>query len=306
MTTEIMELSTRTWETLPVSRRNADGWFDVTKMCKSVGDRQFFDYQKTTRGAEYIKALASFLEVSSVVHVTRGGSLQGTWVHPRVAIDVARWLSPHFAVWIDGWVLDFTFSVSPPLEVPALLEDHRLYQDQFVMRTELQLHEKVVKFIRKRYPGLLLMPGLGETGTTSEVRLANWRKGYQAGSPDLLVVHRHPKFTGLALEFKHPGGLGTTSELQTEFLNAMKSQGLMVMISQSYDDIIIAVADYMRDASVVCPECRKCFTSLSGLGNHVRTVHRKKRGRDEPPEEGRPPQGAPGHLSEKQEVFAEM
>ncbi|PSJ79956.1 hypothetical protein C7N83_09155 [Neisseria iguanae] len=25
----------------------------------------------------------------------------GTWLHPKLAIDFARWLNPHFAVWCD-------------------------------------------------------------------------------------------------------------------------------------------------------------------------------------------------------------
>lgn len=31
---------------------------------------------------------------------------RGTYVHPRLAIDLARWISPEFAVWMDGWFLD--------------------------------------------------------------------------------------------------------------------------------------------------------------------------------------------------------
>lgn len=203
----------------------------------------------------------------------------GTWVHPRLAVDLARWCSPLFAVWLDGWILDTL--TQPPTRPP--LED-RLYADQFVVRTELQLHEKVVHFIRKRYPNVMLVPGLGETGTTSDARLANWRKGYQAGCPDLLIVHRHPLFAGMAIEFKHPGGKGAASVLQGEFLEALEGHGWFILLSQSYDDIILSIADYMRDAVVVCPDCRRCFNSAHGLCHHVRKMHSKKRGRDEPGE----------------------
>jgi hypothetical protein len=45
---------------------------------------------------------------AAVVQVVRGGrpELQGTWIHPRLAVDLARWVSPEFAVWMDGWFLD--------------------------------------------------------------------------------------------------------------------------------------------------------------------------------------------------------
>jgi hypothetical protein len=29
----------------------------------------------------------------------------GTFVHPQVAVDLARWISAPFAVWMDGWFL---------------------------------------------------------------------------------------------------------------------------------------------------------------------------------------------------------
>ena len=33
--------------------------------------------------------------------------MQGTWVHPHVAINLAQWLSPRFAVRVSQWVYDW-------------------------------------------------------------------------------------------------------------------------------------------------------------------------------------------------------
>jgi hypothetical protein len=43
-----------------------------------------------------------------LVQVIQGGPphMQGTWIHPRLAIDLSRWLHPEFAVWMDGWFLE--------------------------------------------------------------------------------------------------------------------------------------------------------------------------------------------------------
>ncbi len=198
-------------------------------------------------------------------------------MHPRVAVDLARWCSPEFAVWMDGWFLEM--HSRPPVQQP--LEDGRLYEDQFVVRTEAQLHAKVVDFVRAKYPDALLVPGLGETGATPEARIANWRKGYQAGCPDLFVVHRHPRFSGIALEFKHPGGLGCVSEKQAKYLGALEDQGWLSLTSQRYDDIVLAVYDYMREASVACPQCGRGFATHRGLGRHVSSAHGSKRARVE-------------------------
>ena len=38
----------------------------------------------------------------------RGDRLQqGTWVHPRVAINLGQWISPAFDVKVSGWVTDW-------------------------------------------------------------------------------------------------------------------------------------------------------------------------------------------------------
>lgn len=40
--------------------------------------------------------------------------LQGTWVHPQVAIHLASWLSPDFAVAVTQWVFDWMSGKSRP------------------------------------------------------------------------------------------------------------------------------------------------------------------------------------------------
>ena len=39
----------------------------------------------------------------------RGGNpqLQGTWVHPYVAINLGQWLSPKFSVQVSKWVFEW-------------------------------------------------------------------------------------------------------------------------------------------------------------------------------------------------------
>jgi len=131
------EMATRSYDGLPVERRVSDGYFNATRMCLHFHKR-FFDYERGERAAEYLDALAREISKSGIpvlgvsyapsraaaatrgeservdfadaraalVHVQHGGVHRGTWVHERVAVDLARWLSPAFAVWMDGWVLE--------------------------------------------------------------------------------------------------------------------------------------------------------------------------------------------------------
>lgn len=102
-------LVVRTWNDAPISRRDSDGFADATAMCQANG-KLWNDYQRLDRSAAYIQALAASLGIPAdqlVVTTTTGPNhLRGTWVHPRLAVDLARWLSPQFAVWMDGWFLE--------------------------------------------------------------------------------------------------------------------------------------------------------------------------------------------------------
>ena len=101
------DLITRAWNGTPISRRTTDGYVNATTMCKANG-KQWNDYWRTDRSTEYLEALSAEtgISVSNLCLTTKGGAYQGTWVHPRVAVDLARWTSAPFAVWMDGWFLE--------------------------------------------------------------------------------------------------------------------------------------------------------------------------------------------------------
>jgi hypothetical protein len=102
-------LVVRTWNDAPICRRDSDGFADATAMCRANG-KDLFDYQRLDRTAAYTQALSDSLGIPAdqlVVTTTTGPNhLRGTWIHPRLAVDLARWLNPAFAVWMDGWFLE--------------------------------------------------------------------------------------------------------------------------------------------------------------------------------------------------------
>jgi predicted nucleic acid-binding Zn ribbon protein len=113
----------RTWNDAPISRRDSDGYADATAMCQANA-KHLPHYLSNQRTTEYIAALADAtgLQPAQLVITTTTGPnhLRGTWIHPRLAVDLARWISPAFAVWMDGWFLDAAHQ-SPQ---PAALPDH--------------------------------------------------------------------------------------------------------------------------------------------------------------------------------------
>jgi hypothetical protein len=112
-------IEAREWNGHPIHRREADGYINASAMCRAGGKR-WNHYQANERTQGYIHALAADAGIPAtgnpgLIRSIQGGrpELQGTWIHPRLAVDLARWISPAFAVWMDGWFLEQFQPASP-------------------------------------------------------------------------------------------------------------------------------------------------------------------------------------------------
>lgn len=94
----------------PISQRAIDGYVNATAMCKAV-NKKFGDYTRTSATQEFLSELsaATGIPVTGLVLSIQGGvpELQGSWVHPDVAINLGQWCSPKFAVAVSRWVRDW-------------------------------------------------------------------------------------------------------------------------------------------------------------------------------------------------------
>ena len=114
------QIEAREWNGHAIQRRQVDGYVNATAMCRAGGKR-WNHYQANDRTQDYIHALAADAGIPAtgnqgLICSVQGGrpEFQGTWIHPRLAVDLARWISPQFAVWMDGWFLE-QFQPAPPL-----------------------------------------------------------------------------------------------------------------------------------------------------------------------------------------------
>ena len=111
---------------------------------------------------------------------------------------------------------------------------------------EFDLHVKVVEFIRKKYPHVILIAGLGELQTSDESRIQSWQKGYTAGQPDLILLKPNSQYHGMAIEFKSPKSCEVdASHKQKVCLAKLRKVGYKVILSNVYEDILLTVAEYM-------------------------------------------------------------
>lgn len=106
-----------------IQQRTTDGYVDATAMCKATG-KDFYDYSRLKTTAKFLEVLSirSGITGTGLVQVFQGGNdykLQGTWVHPQVAINLGQWCSPEFAVFVSQLVFEW-MDGKRSLEIAAL------------------------------------------------------------------------------------------------------------------------------------------------------------------------------------------
>lgn len=93
-----------------IPQRITDGYVNATAMCKSCG-KEWSNYAKAVNTIAFIDELSSVLQIgrTGLIQSIQGGTpaLQGTWVHPQIAIHLGQWLSPKFAVVVSQWVSEW-------------------------------------------------------------------------------------------------------------------------------------------------------------------------------------------------------
>lgn len=177
-------LVSRSWNNTPIQRRTTDGYVNATAMCKANGKR-WSDYRESDRCQRYLDALSELTEIPVVsLYQAIEGRNGGTFIHPQLAVDLARWISAPFAVWMDAWFLDESSRVSQVREVqqPAALapaETLRILEDSYSFlerlgvaddRDRLQFGD-MVRNVTARASGGLLLPSADEHLALTDVMI---------------------------------------------------------------------------------------------------------------------------------------
>ena len=139
---------------------------------------------------------------------------------------------------------------------------------------EKDLHYKVVQLIRNYYPDSLLVAGLGENQDTEEKRLDSYKKGYQRGQPDLMILDYHKDYKGLCIEFKSPTNNYSISESQLKMKEKYCNNEYAFILSNDYDKISKLLHKYMAGVRIPCEYCIKAFRKKKTLNNHYKVFHR--------------------------------
>ena len=92
-----------------IRQRPSDGYIHATDMCK-VGKKDWFAYKTNKITRKFIEELKRSPGIlgDPIQSIIKGkNDERGTWIHPRIAINLAQWISPQFAVKVTDWVQKF-------------------------------------------------------------------------------------------------------------------------------------------------------------------------------------------------------
>ena len=148
------------------------------------------------------------------------------------------------------------------------------WNKMMLIANETDLHYKVVQLIRNYYPDALLIPGLGENQDTEEKRLDSYKKGYQKGQPDLMIMNYHKSYKGLCIEFKSPTNNYQVSEAQLKMKEKYSKNNYKFLLSNDYDEISKEIYKYMDGVRIPCEYCVKVFCNIKSLEKHYKYFHR--------------------------------
>jgi hypothetical protein len=155
-----------------------------------------------------------------------------------------------------------------------LLPDYKLIGNQFIIKNEMDLHQKVVAYIRRFYADVMINASLGENQDTSEKRITSYKAGYMKGRPDLHIMEMNSKFNGFFIEFKSPTLKGVLSPSRKQNLERLTLREFRCNLSDDYDDVIREINNYMMTRRIKCQYCKRKFKNENILNNHKIYFHK--------------------------------
>lgn len=113
-----------------VQQRADDGYINATALC-AAADKRWHNYVRNETTGKFLRALEAKTRISVsllIQQLTTAEGVTSTWVHPKVAIHLAQWLSAEFAVQVSEWVYEWMNGDQQPREakLPYHLRRHML------------------------------------------------------------------------------------------------------------------------------------------------------------------------------------
>jgi hypothetical protein len=136
-----------------IQQRESDGYINATAMCRATR-KEWAQYSRLPSTQELLTALETKLETnnSNCVKITQlelvqseTGRYGGTWIHPYLAIPLAQWCSPAFAIQVSEWVINWFKGAQNPIAQPLHQQNAHIQDLQLklqILQTQLEIANK--------------------------------------------------------------------------------------------------------------------------------------------------------------------
>ena len=209
---------------LVVEQRQNDGYINATKLTKAyerkTGTRKnaakWFENDRTI---QYIELLSdkTGLEVYDLVQKKGSGRNQETWIHPKLAISFAMWLSPEFEMIVSEWVEKWlTTGLTPVYETVQLHPYQRVWYQRltlFEQNTKLPrgkwcIFEQIAGLMRDLEAKGVLLPDKATIDISVGQAWCYWlrEQGYNTDEFEQ-YIHHYPDRRGEQLANVYPFNL---------------------------------------------------------------------------------------------------
>jgi hypothetical protein len=192
-----------------------DGMINATMLCKAHGKKLLGHYNQNKQTKEYLEALSLNIGIPIIeLFVTTVGKYGGTWVHRKVAIHLAQWLSPSFAVQVSNWLDELFITGNVELgQEKSNKELENKFQEQIKLLTQEKqqaIKEKEEVIIEKA----TITSRLSSLTQNHNKMLKRRRRGvYEIGN--VVYIMSHAAFTSYYQDDYYKIGISTQSMTET-------------------------------------------------------------------------------------------
>ena len=142
---------------ISVNQRRDDGYIHATALAKayekSSGSRKDVrNWLDTDRAKSYLERLSAKtgIPVLELVQVKYGGNTPGTWIHPKLGVPFATWLSVDFEMMVSEWVEKWMLTGQNPLQSDL---DRLVYRDTLRDDARVRMCDQIKSYLEniRRY-----------------------------------------------------------------------------------------------------------------------------------------------------------
>lgn len=142
---------------------------NATSMCKAFGKLPK-DWLKTEQTQEYISELErKDKSPNGLVEIVQGGisQNQGTWIHEKLILDLARWLNVKFRVWCDEQIATLLREGKTSIKDSYMIDDpveraKRWIEEQEEKRKAISMTIRVIEAVKNNFGSNKVAWSVGE------------------------------------------------------------------------------------------------------------------------------------------------